>query len=169
MIKFKCMKNYSVVLVVLFLTLAQSVRAQEASHSILKQFKDLPSEKVYVSMNTSLLLTGEYIFYNVYCLNDKTKQPSKISTIAYVELISENNEVVFKHKIRLAESQGQGDFFIPTSVPSGNYKLIAYTRWMKNGPMTTFFKKILALSTRIRATKTLFFKTWPKKRCWEPR
>ncbi len=140
------MKNYSVVLVLLALVLGQQrVVAQETAHGVLEQFKEVPSEKVYVSLNTSLLFTGEYLFYKMYCLNDKTKQPSEISTIAYVEMISESGEVVFKHKIRLEKSQGQGDFFVPTTVPSGNYKLIAYTRWMKNGPMNRFFQEDVAI------------------------
>ncbi|KAG1648089.1 hypothetical protein GQR58_030102 [Nymphon striatum] len=79
------------------------------------RFKVLPSEKVYVSTNTNVLLTGEYLFYKVYCLDDKTKQPSETSKIAYVELISEDLEVVFSEKIRLEKSQGQGDFFVPTT------------------------------------------------------
>lgn len=139
------MKNYQVVVVVLMLMFGTPLIAQEASNSILGQFKDTPSEKVYVSLNTSLLFTGEYLFYKVYCLNDKTKQPSDISTIAYVELISENLERVFKHKIRLEKSRGQGDFFMPTTVPSGNYKLIAYTRWMKNGPMNRFYQEDISV------------------------
>ncbi len=139
------MKKYKVVFVVLMLMLGTPLIAQETGNSVLEQFKDTPSEKVYVSLNTSLLFTGEYLFYKVYCLNDKTKQPSDISTIAYVELISENTEVVFKHKIRLEKSRGQGDFFVPTTVPSGNYKLIAYTRWMKNGAMNRFFQEDISI------------------------
>ncbi len=109
------------------------------------QFKELPSEKVYLTANATVLLTGEYLFYKFYCLNDQTKQPSEISKIGYVELVGEDHEVIFSHKIRLTKSQGQGDFFIPTSVRSGNYKLIAYTRWMKNGSIDLFFQENLAI------------------------
>lgn len=145
MLKLVDMKNCKVVFVLMVLILGVQAFAQETSNSVLEQFKDTPSEKVYVSVNASLLFTGEYLFYKVYCLNDKTKQPSAISTIAYVELISEGKEVVFKHRIRLERSQGQGDFFVPTTVPSGNYKLIAYTRWMKNGPLNRFFQEDVSI------------------------
>ena len=53
------MKNHKGIWVLLVLVFGQFIMAQEASHSILEQFKDLPSEKVYASMNTSLLFTGE--------------------------------------------------------------------------------------------------------------
>jgi len=119
--------------------------AQVSIENTYDRFKVLPSEKVYVSTNTPLLLTGEYLFYKVYCLDDKTKQPSNTSKVAYVELISENLEVVFSHKIRLEKSQGQGDFFVPTTVASGNYKLLAYTRWMKNGSMNLFYQDDISI------------------------
>lgn len=119
--------------------------AQNAKEGQYDRFKVLPSEKVYVSTNTNVLLTGEYLFYKIYCLDDKTKQPSETSKIAYVDLISENQDVIFSQKIRLEKSQGQGDFFVPTTVPSGNYKLIAYTRWMKNGSMNLFFQDDISI------------------------
>ena len=146
------MKNF-VVMVLVFSIFGRFVFAQELSNDILDQFKDLPTEKVYVSLNTSLLFTGEYLFYKAYCLNDKTKQPSEISSIAYVEMISEDKEVVFKHRIRLEKSQGQGDYFVPTTVPSGNYKLIAYTRWMKNGTINRFFQEDISIINPYQANQ----------------
>ncbi len=136
----------SIRLVASFVFLCSQISiAQNSNEGQYDRFKVLPSEKVYVSTNTNVLLTGEYLFYKVYCLDDKTKQPSETSKIAYVELISEDFEVVFSEKIRLEKSQGQGDFFVPTTVASGNYKLLAYTRWMKNGSMNLFFQDDISI------------------------
>jgi hypothetical protein len=63
-----------------------------------------------------------------------------MSKIAYVELVGKSADPIFKHKIVLENGMGSGDFFIPTSVPSGAYKLLAYTRWMQNGPISDFFQ-----------------------------
>ena len=139
------MKNYKVILSLLVLGIILPVAAQENSNGQYDQFKVLPREKVYVSLNTTLLFTGEYLFYKMYCLDDKTKQPSTTSTIGYVELVNQDKEVVFKHKIRLENSQGQGDFFVPTTIPSGNYKLLGYTRWMRNGSMDLFFQENVSI------------------------
>ncbi len=122
-----------------------SLFGQDKKGGVYDRFKVLPAEKVYVSMNTNVLLTGEYLFYKVYCINDKTKQPSDNSQIAYIDLVDENYQLVFSHKIRLENSQGQGDYFVPTSVPSGNYKLVAYTRWMKNGRKELFFQEDVSI------------------------
>ena len=139
------MKSNIQFLVGIFLLGTQLCFAQEIQKSSYNRFKVLPSEKVYVSVNTTLLFTGEYLLYKVYNLDDKTKQPSETSKIAYVELISENQEVIFSHKIRLEKSEGQGDFFVPTSLPSGNYKLLGYTRWMRNGNINLFFQEDISI------------------------
>jgi hypothetical protein len=102
--------------------------------------KTFPQEKIFVHQNTSFLLTGEFLYYKIYCLNTKSNNLSHISKIAYVELVGTDKKPVFKHKIKLESGLGQGDFFITTSIPSGNYKLIAYTQWMKNRKKNTFFQ-----------------------------
>lgn len=99
-----------------------------------------PQEKVFLHFNSSLLFTGEYLYYKFYSLNSETDKFSAISKIGYVELIGEDGKQVFHHKLELENGIAQGDFFISTSVPSGNYKLLGYTQWMKNGGKNHFFQ-----------------------------
>ncbi|MEZ0130344.1 hypothetical protein AB9T88_11500, partial [Flavobacterium sp. LBUM151] len=49
-----------------------------------------------------------------------------------VDLVSNDNQIIFTNKIYLENGTGQGDFFIPTTIETGSYKLIAYTNWMLN-------------------------------------
>jgi len=112
-----------------------------------KNFNTIPTEKVYVHQNSTLIISGEYIFYKFYCINNKTNSLSNISKIGYLEIVNENKQVVLKQKITLSggQGQGQGDIFIPTTIPSGNYKLIAYTQWMKNNKGFNFFQNDIAI------------------------
>jgi len=107
--------------------------------------KEMPTEKIYVHLNTSFLLSGEYLFYSVFCLKSKTNKLSDLSKIAYVELIGKNNTSIFRHKIRLESGLGQGEFFVPAKIHSGNYKLIAYTQWMRNGSRDNFFQENISI------------------------
>ncbi len=100
----------------------------------------IPKEKIYLHQNSTFLMSGEYLFYKVYCLNGQTNNLTDFSKMAYVELIGSDGKVVFSHKIRLDKGKGQGDFFIPTSIASGNYKLVAFTQWMRNGSVEDFYQ-----------------------------
>jgi len=108
-------------------------------------YKSIHHERVFVHHNTSLLFTGEYLYYKLYCFNESIDNLSKTSKIAYVELIGEHGQIIFKHKIKLDEGLGQGDFFVPTSIPSGNYKLLAYTQWMRNASGNNFFSSDISI------------------------
>jgi len=125
------MKN--IIYIVLLFCL--SVNAQ-----VYRSFESFPLEKIYMHKNASLLFVGEYLYYKVYCLELETNKLSEVSKIAYVELINMNDKSVFKQKITLENGLGQGDFFIPTEINSGSYKLIAYTRWMQNNEKVHFFE-----------------------------
>jgi hypothetical protein len=103
-------------------------------------YRALPGETVYVDANTSFLLTGEYLFYKVYVFDTAEAALTTFSKVAYVELLGEEGARVFRHKILLKEGQGHGDFFIPTDVASGAYKLVAYTNWMHNQGQDDFYQ-----------------------------
>jgi hypothetical protein len=108
-------------------------------------FKSIPQEEVYVHYNTSLLFTGEYLYYKLYCLDTQTNNRSSISKMGYVEMVDGAGKQVFKHKVRLENGFGQGDFFLPPSVVSGNYKLLGYTQWMTNGEKDHFFHEDISV------------------------
>lgn len=97
-----------------------------------KLLAETDQEKIYIHYNTPMLFPGEYLLYKLYNLTKDSGHASDLSKTAFVELIGEDGTSVFHHKIKLEKGKGQGDFFLPTSVPSGNYKLVGYTNWMKN-------------------------------------
>ncbi len=125
--------------------------AQAQRQSVLNNVQDLlgyeqiPQEKLFIHYNSTVLFSGEYLYYKVYCINSKNNRLSTISKIAYVELINENKTPVFRHKVKLDDGLGQGDFFLPVSVPSGNYKLIGYTQWMLNSKQNIFFQDDISI------------------------
>lgn len=97
-------------------------------------------ETVFIHANASTFVSGETILFKIYCLKASDKTPSPISKIAYVELVDGSKKSVFKTKIALKNSAGQGDFFIPTTLKTGNYKLISYTTWMLNKKISDYFQ-----------------------------
>ena len=94
----------------------------------LENLKKLPQEKVFVHHSGPLVFVGEYLKYAFYCFNTQSNKLSDISYVGYVALVNERGEYLLEQKIPLEEGLAQGDFFINTNVPSGNYKLLAYTK-----------------------------------------
>jgi len=88
-------------------------------------------ERVYVEVNTDLLLSGETFYFSVFNVSDQTGRLASLSQLMYVELIGESGPA-FQKKIRLEQGRGEGSFFVNSLLPTGRYQLIAYTRWMKN-------------------------------------
>ena len=137
------MKKY--IFYLLFIVLQSNLSfSQIALDNVYSASYNIPQEKIFVHQNSSLLISGENLYYKIYCLNANTNNLSTISKIGYVALIKNDNTVVFKHKIKLDTGIGQGDFFINKSIPSGSYKLISYTENMKNFE-NTFFQSDLCI------------------------
>ncbi|NOQ92330.1 MAG: hypothetical protein GQ552_06390 [Flavobacteriaceae bacterium] len=140
------MKKILLAFILIFLSKDYSAHSQIKELEEKKSsFSVISQEKIFVHQNTSFLLTGEYLYYKVYCLNNETNNLSDFSKIAYVEMVGSDKDLVFRHKIILENGIGQGDYFIPTSVASGNYKLIAYTQWMRNGEISNFYQNDISI------------------------
>jgi hypothetical protein len=102
-------------------------------------------ELLYLHVNSTLFFPGEYLYYKAYCINDSKDKLSRLSSFATVELIDEDLNIVSSQKIELQDGTGFGDIFIPNQIGSGNYKLIAYTRWMQNFGIETFFQTDISI------------------------
>jgi hypothetical protein len=98
----------------------------------IKDSNKIHQEKIFIHLNSNFLLTGETLLYKLSCLNKLNNQYSKLSKIVYVEILNDKKERIVQQKIELKNGTAQGDFFIRNSLKSGNYKVIAYTKWMKN-------------------------------------
>lgn len=142
------MKKYQFLLIVSVLCLQAGniwsqyvVKTQEE----LSNIKQLAQEKVYINHTGPMALTGEYIYYSFSCFNTQTNRVSNISKLGYVSLVNSNGEFVFTQKLRLDKGLAQGDFFLKTDMPSGIYKLLGYTHWMKNNGLSQFFQQDLVI------------------------
>lgn len=134
------MKN-QIVLIIAIILVPLSIIGQHQIKDLngLNAFEQIPKETTFIHYNDRLLVAGEYLYYKMYCLNTLNLTPSAISKIGYVELVGANKEPVFRHKLKLINGVGQGDFFVPTDIKTGNYKLIGYTKWMGNTKREHYF------------------------------
>lgn len=90
-------------------------------------------EKVYVHTDNTCYYIGDTLWYKAYVLRADNLQPTDMSRLLYVELLSPDGLVVERQRI-IVSSQGHtcGQFVLKDSLYSGYYELRAYTRWMLN-------------------------------------
>lgn len=98
-------------------------------------------ERVYLQTDKSLYLAGELVWFKMLT-TDETGCPLTFSKVGYVELLDESSNQV-QAKIELAGGVGEGWLMLPLTLPTGNYRLVAYTRYMQNEGESVYFERLL--------------------------
>jgi TonB-dependent SusC/RagA subfamily outer membrane receptor len=104
-----------------------------------------PQEKVHLHLDKPYYAIGDDIWFKAYVVNAQTGKPSTISNALYVELISEKDSVKKQIKLPVISGFTWGDFKLPDSFTEGNYRIRAYTQWMKNAGTEFFFDKTIKI------------------------
>ena len=96
------------------------------------------AETIFISTNATTFVSGENLLYKINCLNTSNKKTSDLSKVAYIKLLSSKKEEIFTNTLFLKNGVFYSDFFIDSKLPTGIYKLIAYTDWMLNNKINKF-------------------------------
>ena len=89
-------------------------------------------ERTYISTDKDVYVAGETLWCSAFCLDvNHGCTPSQVSSVAYLELHSADG-VPCVWKVALCDGRGAGSVVLPASLPTGNYRLIAYTAQNKN-------------------------------------
>jgi hypothetical protein len=107
--------------------------------------KSYPQEKVYLQLDKPYYAVGDDIWFKAYVLNTKTSGPTNNSKIIYVELINEKDSVKKQLKLPLMSGITWGDFKLTDSLSEGNYRIRAYTNYMRNFPSEFFYDKTIKI------------------------
>jgi len=128
--------------------------AQSVAEALEKQLSDYsgnnPKEKIFVHTDKSFYVPGEIIWFKVYAVDSRFHMPIDLSKVAYVEVLDKSNTPVLQAKTPLQRGSGEGSFLIPVSVTSGNFRLRAYTRWMRNSDAEFYFEKPLTIINTLK-------------------
>lgn len=100
-------------------------------------------ERVYLQTDKQTYLSGELLWMKLY-LTDEQGRPSSLSKVGYVELLNESTAQV-QVKLDIAGGTGEGWMELPATLPSGYYRLTAYTRFMRNEGEAVYFSKTIAV------------------------
>lgn len=104
---------------------------------------NLLRERVYMHTDKQTYLSGEMLWMKFY-LTDEAGKPASFSKVGYVELLDESGAQV-QVKLEITNGVAAGWMELPVTLPTGNYRLVAYTRNMRNEGETVFFDKTIGI------------------------
>ncbi|WP_276089461.1 TonB-dependent receptor plug domain-containing protein [Pedobacter sp. JY14-1] len=104
-----------------------------------------PQEKVHLHLDKPYYAIGDNIWFKAYVINAQSSRLSDISNVLYVELINEKDSVKKQLRLPLVSGISWGDFKLPDSLSEGNYRIRAYTQWMRNAGTDFFFDKTIKI------------------------
>jgi len=113
---------------------------------------DNPQEKVYLHLDKPYYAIGEDIWFKAYVTIGSGHQLSALSGILNVELIDDNDSVKRALKVPLNAGLGWGNINLTDTLPEGNYRIRAYTNYMRNAGDEYFFDKTIQVGKSISGT-----------------
>ena len=102
-------------------------------------------EKVYLHLDRDIYYPGDNIWFKAYLVEAEDLLLSDYSSNLHVELISPASKILDSRIVRLTGGLGNGDFLLPGNLPSGRYRIRAYTNYMRNFGNQLFFNKEITL------------------------
>ena len=97
-------------------------------------------ERVYVSTDKDVYLSGENLWFSVYCMDASTGGYSNLSDVAYLQ-------------VALIEGRGCGVFPVPLDFATGNYSIVSYTKAYGGDCANEFNGKIISVFNTISAKR----------------
>jgi len=101
------------------------------------------NERIYLQTDKQFYLAGELLRLKLYTTDAEGRLLS-LSKIGYVELLHDSIPEV-QAKIDIRDGTGAGWMELPAMLPTGYYRMIAYTRFMRNEGTHVFFEKLIAI------------------------
>ncbi|MCR8561627.1 hypothetical protein KXD93_28490 [Mucilaginibacter sp. BJC16-A38] len=131
----------------------QAIREIQNSFNLYRQ--SAIQEKVFVHTDKSTYLAGEIMWFKIFCVDAATHKPLNLSKVVYVEVLDNTQNPIVQAKINIKNGVGDGSLYIPVTISNGNYKLRAYTNWMKNFSPDYYFEKNIALLNPLKSPEAV--------------
>lgn len=136
-------------LAILWLSM-QAVHAQQGTvEGLLEKLNEYaeayPQEKVYLHLDKPYYTVGDDIWFKGYVTIGAYNNLSGLSKILYVDLINPEDKIVQSIRLPLIAGVTMGDFQLADSLKEGNYRIRAYTNWMRNFDNDIFYDRVLPI------------------------
>ncbi|MCI6503904.1 MAG: hypothetical protein MSA13_04740 [Prevotella sp.] len=131
-------QTFRMTMLLLACCISAAVRA-DALDDLETLLRDKPQvqEKIYVHTDNSCYFVGDTLWYKAYVVRADNLQPTNMSKLLYVELLTPDGYLVERqHVVVSGRGLTCGQFVLRDSLYSGFYEIRAYTRWQLNFNVT---------------------------------
>ena len=135
------------------MTAAQSSTARLTLTKLEKYTTTHLNEDVYLHLDEPYYTAGDTIYFKAYVTMGERHKLSSISGVLHVDVINPQNKIINSIKLKLEKGLSWGELQLPDSLPNGNYRVRAYTNWMRNNG-DSFFSKTFQLFSNHYADQT---------------
>lgn len=112
-----------------------------------------PQEKVYLHTDKPYYVVGDTIWFKTYVTVGSKHQLSALSGAVYIDLYNEADSLAQSLKLPLIAGMSKGSFVLPdSSSRDGNYRIRAYTQWMRNSDPGFFYDRVFSVGNSIANT-----------------
>jgi len=143
------------------LQLISSVKAQQFSaidiklKHLAKVTSNYPQEKIHLHFDKPYYVVGEDIWFKAYTVTAEKNEPSQLSKILYIDLIDQNKAIRKSITLPLENGLAKGNINLADSLNEGNYRIRAYTNYMRNYDSSFFFEKAIEIGHVATEKKTI--------------
>jgi hypothetical protein len=104
-------------------------------------------EKLYLHIDREVYSPGDDIWFKTYLVNGVDHKLISGFTNIYVQLISEEGNIIDNRLLLSVHGVANNDFHLPDSLMEGTYTIRAYTEYLQNfGEEGLFYKKIAVIN-----------------------
>ncbi|WP_379088567.1 hypothetical protein [Pedobacter sp. UC225_65] len=104
-----------------------------------------PQEKVHLHLDKSIYTIGEDIWLKAYIVNGEKHLLSAMSSTLNIELINDADSIKQYIKLPIAFGMTANGLLLPNQLKTGNYRIRAYTNYMRNSDVGYFFEKTITI------------------------
>lgn len=116
------------------------------------------TEQAYLHFDKPYYAAGDTIYFKAYVTVGERHELSALSGVLHVELINTQSKVDQSLLLKIVNGVCWGDFALPDSLPKGEYRVRAYTKWiLKDGDGSVFSQTVpvgSAVQTKIAESAT---------------
>jgi len=118
-----------------------------------KKMSEFWHEKIYLHTDRNTYSVKEDIWFKIYLLDGTNHTPLAGGNTVYIDLAGPRGEILIHKPFYVENGTGDGNFTIGDTLKTGVYTIYAYTNYLRNFDVGSFFKKHITISQIILNTE----------------